>query len=1146
LTVIELLNELAQSGLRVREDRGQLLMVGQTGSVREELRLALAVHKEEVLSLLRRQTHPAPRDLVLTADPANRFEPFPLTDIQQAYWVGGTDALGLGNVGCHYYQEFDSSNLDLDRFEHALRRLIRRHDMLRAVVGPDGRQRTLPEVPDYRIHTTNLRGQSVNAAEGALNILREELSHQFFPPSQWPLFEVRAALLDGGRVRIYLSFDLLMIDAASMSRLIRDWERLYVDPDGLAPLELSFRDCVLRDIADRQSDAYRKSLDYWDSRLDGLPPPPDLPARSGAGDLNRMPARRERRRVRIEAEPWDRLKTRAASLGITPSALLAAAFSDIIAAWSRACPFLLNLTLCRRTAQHPEIELLLGDFTTTVLLAVDPRPATFRERAERVHEQICADLDRAAVSGVEVARRLRHRKPDLAQTVAPVVFTSLLGQPGAEMLFSSNWIGHLVYGVSQTPQVALDHQAFEEGGDLVFHWDFVSEAFADGVVAAMLGSYRKLLASLATDDSAWTDPAIDLLPREQRSRRTEVNDTHTPLPGPLLQAGFEACARLAAERTAVVCAGGTFTYGELDRRSLELAARLIKLGATPGHLVAVVMQKGWEQVVAVLGILRAGAAYLPIDARLPSARIRQLLLRCEVSIAVTQSHVEDAISWPPEVRRLAVDRAAAAEMPRLTEPLDSPGSLAYVIFTSGSTGEPKGVMIDHRGAVNTILDINRRFRITAADKVLALSSLEFDLSVYDIFGVLAAGGAVVIPEAESGRDPQRWAEWVRREGITVWNSVPALMKMLTEYAAGAGLQFPSLRLVMLSGDWIPVSLPARIREVAPKAEIVSLGGATEASIWSIFHSIGEVDTSAHSILYGKALANQTMHVLNGRLDDAPDFVRGDIYIGGVGLAKGYWRNLAETDARFIVHPSSGERLYRTGDLGRFLPDGNIELLGREDFQVKIQGHRIELGEIESVLRRRPEVRDVVVVARGDRLAERQLHAYIVVSDGAVDRSAEWREFLQQELPSYMVPASFIAVDALPLTANGKVDRSALPQALDAPAQPPKPADGTAAERAVAEIVRSVLGQGGFGLHEPLFSFGCTSLHVVQIHRRLSETFQRNFSIADIFNRPTVALIAELLAQEDTPCPAGPRAKAAYAGARSELASRRSRARRSRP
>ncbi|NJL38371.1 MAG: amino acid adenylation domain-containing protein, partial [Leptolyngbyaceae cyanobacterium SM1_4_3] len=311
------------------------------------------------------------------------------------------------------------------------------------------------------------------------------------------------------------------------------------------------------------------------------------------------------------------------------------------------------------------------------------------------------------------------------------------------------------------------------------------------------------------------------------------------------------------------------------------------------------------------------------------------------------------------------------------EPVQSPTDLAYVIYTSGSTGVPKGVMIDHRGAVNTLLDINQRFGVNRGDRVLALSSLSFDLSVYDIFGTLAAGGTIVMPPAIATKDPAVWADLLVRHQVTIWNSVPALLQMLLTHVADCPNAIPdSLRLVLLSGDWLPLSLPDSLRAIAPQAQVVSLGGATEASIWSILYPIGEVDPTWKSIPYGRPMTNQRFYVLDERLEPCPVWTPGQLYIGGIGLAQSYWQDQEKTAASFILHPQTGERLYRTGDLGRYLPTGQIEFLGREDHQVKIGGYRIELGEIETTLEQHPEIHQAAVLAVGEPFPQR-LVAFVV-------------------------------------------------------------------------------------------------------------------------------------------------------------------------
>ncbi|WP_413805560.1 amino acid adenylation domain-containing protein [Streptomyces sp. OE57] len=921
---------------------------------------------------------PAPR-----ATAAEDDGPFPLTPVQQAYWIGRQDGRPLGGNGCHAYVEFDGHGVDPGRLEAAVRELIVHHDMLRAVFLDDGTQRVQPDSPWPGLTVLDLGDQVPERVEEELRRVRETLSHRRFDAAAGPLFDVRLSRLPGGATRIHLDIDLLIADVLSVQILLTDLARAYNDPGTVADRQrdYSFRRYLTDLDADR---AARRDKDraYWRARIEDLPGGPQLPLAADPADVEG--GRFTRRVHRLGPVAWRAFADHARAHGVTPAVGLAAAYAAVLGAWSTRQRFVLNLPLFDRRPLHPDADRLVADFTNLVLVEVDTSDrAPFATLAERVQNRLGEDVAHAGYSAVEVLRDLARARPDEPAT-APVVFACNLGGPfGGEFVGEEfrTTLGRFGWMLSQTPQVWLDHQVYEDDGGLLLAWDAVDELFPDGVLDAMFEVYGTLVRRLAEDVGAWDGPVPSLVPGRQLEVHRRVNATAAPESGRLLhQAAVEAALRDPG-REALRWEEGTtlrsMSHGELLRRATAVADALRADGCAPGRPVAVVMDKGWEQIAAVLGVLLAGGAYLPVDTNQPPARRATVFEDATVRHVLTQSWLLSA-EWPPGVRTVAVDTLEpAAHQGPPPQPPTGPEDLAYVIYTSGSTGRPKGVMISHRAAVNTVEDINRRYEVGSGDRALALAALGFDLSVYDIFGVLGAGGTLVLPAAARRGDPSHWAELIRRHEITLWNSVPAQLQMLLHYLDGdPSLRLPSPRLALLSGDWIPVTLPDAVRARVPGLRLIGLGGATEAAIWSIHHPIGQVPPHWRSIPYGTPLANQTFHVLDAAMRPRPDLVPGELWIGGTGLALGYLGDVERTAERFVRHPDTGERLYRTGDLGRRLPDGSIEFLGREDFQVKVRGHRIELAEIETALLAHPLVGGAVATVVGKRAADRRIAAVV--------------------------------------------------------------------------------------------------------------------------------------------------------------------------
>ncbi|MGH3814778.1 MAG: amino acid adenylation domain-containing protein, partial [Pseudonocardiaceae bacterium] len=656
--------------------------------------------------------------------------------------------------------------------------------------------------------------------------------------------------------------------------------------------------------------------------------------------------------------------------------------------------FLLNIPLFDREPVHPDVGKLLGDFTSSVLLDVDlTEPVDFVERVRRVQSRMHTDTARSAYSGVEVLRDLTRRSGE--QVLAPVVFTSALNLGELFEPLVQQCFGEPVWIISQGPQVLLDAQVTEMSGGLLVNWDVREHEFAEGVVDAMFAAFERLVHRLAESDTDWETPVNGLLPAGQLATRERVNDTTGPHSGRLLHDGFFTAGRQTPEAPALLWGErGTLTYGDLADRALRVAAALQANGVQPGDPVGVTLPKGVAQVEAVLGVLAAGGVYVPIGVEQPDRRRVTMLVTVGTRWVLTDSDGRDGMTWPPDVTPVVLAEAAEKQPAAAPVRVD-PEQPAYVLFTSGSTGQPKGVEVPHRAAMNTIDDLIARFGLGPTDRTLGVSALDFDLSVFDLFAPLSVGGGVMLVEQEVRRDAQSWAKLIRDRGVTVLNCVPALLDMVLTTGVDLGT---SLRLVLLGGDWIHVDLPARLAGAAPGCRFVGLGGTTETAIHSTVCEVRSVPESWRSVPYGTPLRNVRCRVVDQTGRDRPDWVPGELWIGGLGVANGYRADPARTADRFVEY--QGQRWYRTGDNARYWPDGTLEFLGRRDNQVKIRGHRTELGEIESTLETHPQIGRAVATVFGERTTK--LVAAVTSRPSRhqqVAAAPQWRSAVDRVLPA---------------------------------------------------------------------------------------------------------------------------------------------------
>jgi amino acid adenylation domain-containing protein len=661
----------------------------------------------------------------------------------------------------------------------------------------------------------------------------------------------------------------------------------------------------------------------------------------------------------------------------------------------------------------------------------------------------------------------------------------------------------------EEPSVPLvAHLWQHDDGSLALAFDFARERFRPGMVERVLDAYVLVLEELTSGDEQPLRELQALRPAERRKQLKTWNETARAFDETrLFHEHFEEAARARPRAIAVESQTSAVTYAELDAEANRLAHALRARGAGPGVRVGICLERGVPLVSALLGVAKSGAAYVPLDPAYPAERLQKIAEDCAPALVVTQAEYADRFKG--ELVLVGVTDLSAFPCTPL-ERISTPTDDCYVIYTSGSTGNPKGVVLQHRAVVNTCEWVTRELGIGPGDRLLFVTSPCFDLSVYDVFGALGAGATVIVAEQSLLLDPQALAATLLERGVTVWNSAPAMLELVMPFLTRETAD-PRLRLVMLSGDFIPLALVAKLRAAFPNATLLSLGGATEAAIWSNFHEIGRIEPDWVSVPYGRPLQNCRYYALDARLEPVPIGAVGELYIGGACLARGYLNQPELTTAKFVPDPFAsdpGARLYRTGDLVRYFEDGEIEILGRADQQVKIRGYRIELWEIEAALADLPEVSQAVCAAlKLDASGQRSLVAYVVLEEGRSTTESALKSALSQSLPDFMLPARIVFLPALPLSPNGKVERKALPAPGAHAEDRELVAPVTETERALSAIWQQILNRAAIGRDDDFFALGGHSLLAVALLERVKGALGADLPVTTILEHPTLAAFA---------------------------------------
>lgn len=1000
-----------------------------------------------------------------------------LSPIQRAYLVGDQSGLELRGPARYYL----GCDLDPERVAgigSRLRRLTVENDVLRTAVGDGLALSTLPPEVAGDVDVTVYEVNDA-AFEAANTEVRTRLSDDGFTFAVWPQLEA-VVVRSSVRARLHLVYALWLMDASALELFLVELvagAAAASAPTTVAPRGPS-RDRAARDER------------FWRARAAQLPAPAELPLRpewrqAGAAVAHRV--------TTLEPKATEAIARVAQEHGITPSMAYLAAYGATLGRLGGGAPH--TLTVLQSQRAEPLTRATLGNCGNTMPLEIAAaRERPFVELARATQGRYLSQAMHASLSGAQIAR-LVDPSGDPRRLPHPYAFTA----------FKVDTLTEARHGLRRcwdevqlrVPQVLIDHQvAMDADGSVRLGFDWRADAFDPSFVEDLVDQHTALLHELAADPDRWT-----------RARRpVGAGSAARSDPVPVSHTVQERVLRTVAARPeapAVIDADGTLTYAQLADGAHAVAHLLLDAGARSGDRVAVHVARGGAQVVAVFGSLLAGCVYVPLDRSVPRGRLDAIARQAEMRFALTDGEPSVDGGWLARgARPLRVSSKPGRRRPL---PVVEAPAVAYVIFTSGSTGEPKGVVISHHAVLGTLDAVNDLLGVDDGDRVLSVSSAGFDLSVYDMLGPLLRGGSVVMLSEQTARNPAAWAELIEHHGVTLWNSAPALASLLAEERPPV----PSVRAFLLSGDWIPLTLPGALQQLAPGADVFSLGGATEGAIWSIYHPVAPEDCTGRSIPYGRPLPGQSILVLDPERRTCADWEIGEIFIAGAGVAEGYVNDPQRTIEAFIDDPELGW-IYRTGDRGRRHPSGVVEFLGRSDTQVKLNGHRVELGEVEQLLERFVEVQRCAACVRGEG-RRKGIVAFVSLAPGA---QTGWREeaqaALEDRLPRYMVPDAIIELPAIPLTSNGKIDRrrlEAIPigdAASDrAPALQSQDRESYEVATCWQEVLDTPPGDASF------FDAGGGSYDAIRLLSTLRSRFGHDVAFGDFMTAPTVSGLAAL-------------------------------------
>jgi len=1004
----------------------------------------------------------------------------------------------------------DVEGLDPQRFQQAWQAAVDRHDILRTRFVWQGLERAVQVVHkqlDMPFDVLDWRERSDTHA--ALDALAQAEQARGFDLSRDPLLRMTVVQLDDLRCHLIYTNHHILMDGWSNSQLLGEVLQRYAGQT-VPNTAGRYRDYI--DWLQRQDPALSQA--WWMSQLADLEEPTRLaqaiqrpaddPARQGHGECHQL----------IEAGPTRRLGEFARQQKVTLNTVIQAAWLLLLQRLTGQQTVAFGATVAGRPTELVGVEQQIGLFINTLPVIASPKPEqTVGQWLQGVQALNLALREHEHTPLFDIQRWAGQNGEALFDNILvfenyPVSQALEQGSPG-QLRFSA------IHNHEQTnyPLTVV----VNAGDTLSLQYSYRREAFAEGVVEQLSTLLGNLLEHM-TWSADTTLGEVALLDASQMQVIEQWNATALPF---ALEQGvhrlIEAQARRTPHATALVFGEQALSYDQLNARANQLAHALIERQVGPDTLVGIAVERSLEMVVGLLAILKAGGAYVPLDPEYPRERLSYMIADSGIGLLLTQARLLDDLPLPEDLPRLCLEPSGEmfagypSEDPQVA---CNPENLAYVIYTSGSTGLPKGAGNAHRALTNRLAWMQQAYGLTPADTVLQKTPFSFDVSVWEFFWPLMVGARLVVAAPGDHRDPARLVELINREQVSTLHFVPSMLQAFLQNADVH--RCTSLTRIVCSGEALPVEAQLQVFNKLPGAGLYNLYGPTEAAI-DVTHWTCR-DEGRDSVPIGEPIANLATYILDSALNPLPVGVAGELYLGGVGLARGYHRRPGLSAERFVASPfGSGQRLYRTGDLARYRADGVIEYVGRIDHQVKLRGLRIELGEIEARLMAHEAVREAVVVAR-DVAGSQQLVAYLVpVEPGANEVSDEQlTSWLGESLPDYMVPTHRLWIEQMPLSPNGKLDRKRLPALELTVGQHVAPA--TATERTLADIWQAVLGIERIGTGDNFFALGADSIISIQVVSRAREQ-GIELSPKDIFQRPTIQQLAErVLAAEGSAPP----------------------------